>query len=59
MTRQQLEALCQPQTPYEVLDNLRELYDALANSPGWVSEAELEALSSAIEVQKAVISEVG
>ncbi len=59
MTRQELEHLCQPQTPKVVLENLRDLYDALANSPGWVSDEELETLNVSIEVLKAIIKEVG
>ena len=55
MTRRELENLCQPLTPEEALDGLRELYDSLDNSPGWVSDRELECLNSAIKVLKAAI----
>ena len=58
MTRQELEKLCQPLKPGEVLDTLRNLYDDLSNSPGWASEEELESLNASIEVQKAVTKEL-
>lgn len=57
MTRQELEHLCQPLTPEVVLENLRSLYDDLSNSPGWVSDEELETLNACIEVLKVVIKE--
>lgn len=56
MTSQELAKLCKPQTPEEVLENLKDLYHVLSNSPGWVSDYELETLNAAIEVFKAVYS---
>ena len=57
MKRKKLESFCKPLAPEEALDDLRTLYDVLANSPGWVSDEELECLNAAIEVLKAVIKE--
>ena len=57
MTRQELEQACQPQTPEETLEGLKELYDVMANSPGWASEDDLTTLNSGIEVMKKVIAE--
>ncbi|GEM_PF-6414487 len=57
MTRQELGSLCQPLAPEQALDILHNLYDDLANSPGWVTDEELECLNAAIEVLRAVIKE--
>ena len=57
MKREKLESLCEPLAPEGALDTLRTLYDDLANSPGRVSDEELECLNAAIEVLKAVIKE--
>lgn len=59
MTSQQLADACQPLTPEEALQALRDLYDDLANSPGWVTDEELEALNAAIQVLSLAIEETG
>lgn len=49
MTRQELEQLCEPQTPEQVLEGLRNLYNYLSNSFA-PEEDDLTAMNASIAV---------
>ncbi len=59
MTRLELEALCKPQSPEEVLDGLQELCDYLNTTAVAATEdSVLYSLNAGIEILKKTIEEI-
>lgn len=58
MTRQELELLCQPQTPEEVLDGLKELYEERINLQGGAGDELLDALNSGYNILQKLIDDI-